>query len=80
VARVEAHLAALPRHDNDGRLSAPEQVAAPLIARMRTTDATTIDEGVLLEVEGSLLKLSDLVTTNYFTTRARSDAPWDSLG
>jgi uncharacterized alpha-E superfamily protein len=80
VARIEAHLAALPGHDSDGRLSAPEQVATPLIARMRTTDAATIDEDVLLEVEASLMKLSDLVTTNYFTTRARSDAPWDSLG
>jgi uncharacterized alpha-E superfamily protein len=80
VARIEAHLAALPGHDSDGRLSAPEQVATPLIARLRTTDAATINEGVLLEVEASLMKLSDLVTTNYFTTRARSDAPWDSLG
>ena len=56
------------------------KVATPLIARMRTTDAATIDEGMLLEVEASLMKLSDTVTTNYFTTRARSDAPWDSLG
>jgi uncharacterized alpha-E superfamily protein len=80
VARIEAHLAALPGHDSEGRLSAPEQVATPLIARMRTTDAATIDEDVLLEIEASLMKLSDLVTTNYFTTRARSDAPWDSLG
>jgi uncharacterized alpha-E superfamily protein len=80
LARIEAHLAALPGHDSDGRLSAPQQVATPLIARMRTTDAATIDEGMLLEVEGSLMKLSDTVTANYFTTRARSDAPWDSLG
>jgi uncharacterized alpha-E superfamily protein len=80
VARIEAHLAALPGHDSDGRLSAPEQVATPLIARMRTTDAATIDEEVLLEVEAALMKLSDTVTANYFTTRARSDAPWDSLG
>jgi uncharacterized circularly permuted ATP-grasp superfamily protein/uncharacterized alpha-E superfamily protein len=80
LTRMEAHLAALPGHDSDGRLSAPQQVATPLIARMRTTDAATIDEGVLLEVEASLMKLSEIVTTNYFTTRARSDAPWDSLG
>ena len=42
--------------------------------------AATIDEDMLLEVEASLMKLSDTVTANYFTTRARSDAPWDSLG
>jgi uncharacterized alpha-E superfamily protein len=80
LARIEAHLAALPGHDSDGRLSASQQVATPLIARLRTTDAATIDEDVLLEVEAALMKLSDVVTANYFTTRARSDAPWDSLG
>jgi len=80
VARLEAHLAALPGHDSDGRLSAAEQVATPLSARLRTTDASTIDEDVLFEVEASLMKLSDIVTASYFTTRARSDAPWDSLG
>jgi uncharacterized circularly permuted ATP-grasp superfamily protein/uncharacterized alpha-E superfamily protein len=80
LARIEAHLAALPGHEGDGRLSAPEQVATTLIARMRTTDAATIDEGVLLDVEAALMKLSDIVTANFFTTRARSDTPLDSLG
>ncbi len=80
LARIEAHLAALQGRGDEGRLSASEQVATALTTRLRTADATRIDEGVLLDVEASLMKLSDVVASSYFTTHMRSDVPWDSLG
>ena len=43
LARIEAHLAALPKRD-DGRLSPPEQIATALTTRLRTADVAAIDE------------------------------------
>ena len=40
----------------------------------------TIDEQALLDAEQALWKLSDVVASTYFTTRERSEAPWESLG
>jgi len=80
LARIEAHLAALPGRGDEGRLSPSEQVATALTTRLRTADAGSIDENVLLDVEASLMKLSDVVASSYFTTHMRSDVPWDSLG
>jgi uncharacterized alpha-E superfamily protein len=43
LGRIETHLAVLPKRGEDGRLSAPEQIATALATRLRT-DAT-IDIG-----------------------------------
>ncbi len=80
LARIEAHLAALPGRGGEGRLSPSEQVATALTTRLRTADAARIAEDVLLDVEAALMKLSDVVASSYFTTHMRSDLPWDSLG
>jgi uncharacterized alpha-E superfamily protein len=80
LARIETHLAALPGRGDEGRLSPPEQIATALAAKLRTADAASIDAGMLLDVEASLMKLSDAVASTYFTTHMRSDVPWDSLG
>lgn len=80
LSRIEAHLAALPKRGDEGRLSPPEQVATALTTRMRTADVVQIDETALLEAEAALMSLSDLVASTYFTTHARSEAPWESLG
>jgi uncharacterized circularly permuted ATP-grasp superfamily protein/uncharacterized alpha-E superfamily protein len=77
LARIETHLATLPKRGDDSRLSPPEQIATTLASRMRTAEAAEIDEQFLIEVEAALMKLSDAVTANYFTTRERSDAPWE---
>lgn len=79
LARIETHLAALPRRGQEGRLSPPEQVASALAAKMRTTDAAAIDESVLIEAENALMKLSDLIGANYFTSRERTEAAWEAL-
>mgnify|MGYP001168831336 CR=1 FL=1 len=80
LARIEAHLAALPKRGEENRLSPPEQIATAAATRMRTTEAALIDIEAMLEVEAALMKLSDVVASTYFTTHARSDAPWDALG
>ena len=41
--RIEAHLAALPKHVADGRLSPPQQIAASIATGLRTADAAKID-------------------------------------
>ena len=79
LARIETHLAAMPKHE-DGRLTPPEQIAVALATRMRTADVSAIDSKMLFDAEASLMKLSDVVASAYFTTRERSEAPWESLG
>ncbi len=79
LARIEAHLAALPKRGDDSRLSPPEQIATALASRMRTAEASEIDKAFLIEVETALMKLSDAVAAAYFTTRERSDDAWAPL-
>jgi uncharacterized circularly permuted ATP-grasp superfamily protein/uncharacterized alpha-E superfamily protein len=79
LSRIETHLAAMPKRD-DGRLTPPEQVAIALATKMRTADVAVIDAQALLDTETALWKLSDAVASTYFTTRERSEAPWESLG
>jgi uncharacterized circularly permuted ATP-grasp superfamily protein/uncharacterized alpha-E superfamily protein len=79
LARIETHLAALPKPD-DGRLSPPEQIAAALATKLRTADVASISEDMLLDTEASLMKLSDVITSSYFTTQARSEAQHEAFG
>jgi uncharacterized circularly permuted ATP-grasp superfamily protein/uncharacterized alpha-E superfamily protein len=79
LARIETHLASLPRRD-DGRLSPPEQVATALTTKLRTADVAEIGEATLLEVESALMRLSDVVASSYFTTQVRSEAQSEAHG
>jgi uncharacterized alpha-E superfamily protein len=79
LARIETHLAAMPKRD-DSRLTPPEQIAIALATRLRTAEVGAIDEAALRDAEAALMKLSDVVASTYFTTRERSEAPWESLG
>ena len=79
LSRIETHLAAMPKRD-DSRLTPPEQIAIALATKMRTADVAAVDTATLDEVAASLMKLSDVVASTYFTTRERSEAPWESLG
>ena len=80
LERISAHLAVLPKHGEDGRLSPPEQIAASLTATLRTTDATMMGDDVFVTAEDTLMKLADAVATTYFTTHERSEARWEALG
>ena len=79
LARIETHLAALPKRD-DGRLSPSEQIAAAAATRLRTADVLAIDETVLLETEAEMMRLSDVVAASYFTTQERSEPQREALG
>jgi uncharacterized circularly permuted ATP-grasp superfamily protein/uncharacterized alpha-E superfamily protein len=78
LARIETHLAAMPKRD-DGRLTPPEQIAIALATRMRTADVATIDEQSLLDSQATLMKLSEVVASTYFTTHERAEMPWEAL-
>jgi uncharacterized circularly permuted ATP-grasp superfamily protein/uncharacterized alpha-E superfamily protein len=80
LARIEAHLAALPKRGDDSRLSPPEQIAAALSTQIRTADAASLDEASFLGFEGSLMKLADVVAATYFTTHERAEVRREALG
>jgi uncharacterized alpha-E superfamily protein len=79
LTRIETHLAALTRSD-DGRLSPPEQVASAITTRLRTAEVAAIDEAVLLDTDGAMMRLSDVIGSTYFTTQLRSEAQHEALG
>ena len=80
LARIEAHLAALPQRSGGGRLSPPEQIATALVAQIRTADAATLDETMLFVAEEALMKLGDAIASSYFTTHERAGVRWEALG
>jgi uncharacterized circularly permuted ATP-grasp superfamily protein/uncharacterized alpha-E superfamily protein len=77
--RIEAHLAALPKRSGAGRLSPVQQIAAWIATRLRTAEAAAVDDTLLAEVEQTLMKLSDAVSTAYLTNNERSDFEWEAL-
>jgi uncharacterized circularly permuted ATP-grasp superfamily protein/uncharacterized alpha-E superfamily protein len=77
--RVEAHLAALPKHVADGRLSPPQQIAASIATGLRTADAGNIDADLILNSVGALMKLSETIDSSHLTHNERSEAVWEAL-
>src|SRR5215467_528585 len=80
LARIEAHLAALPQRNDDGRLSPPEQIATALATQIRTANAAALDAPTFLAAEEALMKLADLIASTYFTTHERAEVRWEALG
>src|SRR5215468_6645631 len=80
LARIEAHLAALPQRNDDGRLSPPEQIATALATQIRTANAAALDAPTVLAAEEALMKLADLIASTYFTTHERAEVRWEALG
>ncbi|HEX4408139.1 MAG TPA: circularly permuted type 2 ATP-grasp protein [Xanthobacteraceae bacterium] len=77
--RIENHLAALPKHNSSGRLSPVQQIAAGIATRLRTADASTIGDALIVDIEISLMKLSDAISTSFLINNERSDPVWDAL-
>jgi uncharacterized circularly permuted ATP-grasp superfamily protein/uncharacterized alpha-E superfamily protein len=77
--RIEAHLATLPKNNAEGRLSAPQQVAAPAATALRTTEAAAIDEKLIAAIEGALMLVSEAVAGTYLTHNERSEPRWEAL-
>jgi uncharacterized alpha-E superfamily protein len=77
--RIETHLGALPRRNSTGRLSPVQQIAASVATRLRTADAANVDEALIVDLEQSLMKLSDAISAAYLTNNERSDAGLEAL-
>ncbi len=77
--RIETHLAALPRRQVAGRLSSVQQIAASIATRLRTADATKIDNALIVDVETTLMKLSEAIAAYYLTHNERFEAAWGAL-
>src|SRR6202041_2161485 len=72
--RIETHLGALPQRNSTGRLSPVQQIAASIATRLRTADAAKIDDALIMDIELSLMKLSDAISAAYLTNNERSDS------
>jgi uncharacterized circularly permuted ATP-grasp superfamily protein/uncharacterized alpha-E superfamily protein len=77
--RIETHLGALPRRNATGRLSPAQQIVASIATRLRTAEATNIDDGLIHDIEQSIVKLSDAITSTYLSNNERSDSEWEVL-
>ncbi len=76
---IEAHLDALPHMRPDGRLSLPRQISMATAAKLRTADATKVDEDLIITVETALMHLSEAISSAYLgrseTTDPHEDLP-----
>jgi uncharacterized circularly permuted ATP-grasp superfamily protein/uncharacterized alpha-E superfamily protein len=77
--RIEAHLSALPGRNATGRLSPAQQIVVSIATRLRTVEAASIDEALIIDTEQSLMKLSDAITASYLTNNERSESAWEAL-
>jgi uncharacterized alpha-E superfamily protein len=79
LERIETHLAALPGGNASGRLSPAQQIAAAVATRLRTVEAAAINEALIIDIEQSLMKLSDAITAAYLGSNARSESTAEAL-
>jgi uncharacterized circularly permuted ATP-grasp superfamily protein/uncharacterized alpha-E superfamily protein len=77
--RIEAHLRALPKRSSSGRLSPVQQIAAAIATRLRTAEATAVNEALIADIEQALMKLSDAITATYLANNERSEPVWEAL-
>ncbi len=77
--RIEEHLAALPKHQPDGRLSPAQQIAAAAATTLRTTDAADVDDAVIARIEDAALRLSETIAASYLSYNERSGTQWEAL-
>jgi len=77
--RIVEHLAALPRHAPDGRLSRPQQIAAATATALHTSDAAQVDEALISRIEGAAMELSDSIAEIYLSYNERSGPQWEAL-
>ena len=77
--RIETHLSALPGRNAAGRLSPVQQIAASIATRLRTVEAAAIDDALIIDIEQSLMKLSDAITAAYLSVSERAETAWEAL-
>ncbi len=77
--RIETHLGALPKPNAEGRLSPAQQIAAGIATRLRTINAGAVDDNLIVDVENSLMKLSDAISSAFLTNNKRTELMWEAL-
>ncbi|MEA3024056.1 MAG: hypothetical protein QOK01_2908, partial [Alphaproteobacteria bacterium] len=77
--RIEAHLAALPKHNTQGRLSQPQQITAAPATALRTAEAAAVDEALITQVADALMRLSEAITGSYLAYNERAETEWEAL-
>jgi len=77
--RIEEHLAALPKHQPDGRLSPAQQIAAAAATTLRTTDAADVDDATIARIEDAALRLSNTIAASYLSYNERAGTQWEAL-
>ena len=79
LQRIESHLNALPKQSAEGRLSPAQQIATAITTRLRTINADEVDDNLIIEIESSLMKLSDAISSAFLTNTERTDSMWEAL-
>ena len=79
LQRVETHLNALPKQSAEGRLSPAQQIAAAITTRLRTINADEVNDDLIVEIESSLMKLSDAISAAFLTGSERTEVMWGAL-
>jgi len=77
--RIETHLDALPKQNAEGRLSPAQQIAASIATRLRTINANAVDTNLIVDIENSLMKLSDAIGASFLTSNERTEVTWEAL-
>jgi uncharacterized circularly permuted ATP-grasp superfamily protein/uncharacterized alpha-E superfamily protein len=77
--RIETHLSALPARNAAGRLSPVQQIAVSIATRLRTVEAAAIDQALIIDIEQSLMKLSDAIAAAYLSNNERAEMAWEAL-
>src|SRR5712671_1119976 len=62
---IENHLAAMPHMRPDGRPSLPRQISMATVAKLRTAEATRVDDRMILSVENALMHLSEAISSTF---------------
>ena len=73
IDSIESHLAALP-HDGGAQAGSVADAVAAVAARLRSVQASELDDAALAEIEASLLSLTGLIAAAYLTHSERARA------
>jgi len=63
--QIESHLEAMPHMRPDGRLSLAFQISMATAAKLRTADASRVDDGLVLTTETALMHLSEAISSSF---------------
>ena len=75
VGALHDHIGHLPVLKESGLLERPKRLAINLQAMLSTTDASTLDAGMLFEIERDLMNLADAIGARYFPHGASAMRP-----